>query len=122
MQTHFDLRGPEKLPLVSQALFLVHRADGFFLQSHLPSVYIFSVSLLWDFVVMCRLSRVARSGGSSLVAMRGLLTAVTSRGGAQALGFSGFCSYGAWASMPQDMWGLLEQGSNPGPLRWQADS
>ena len=98
MQTHFDLRGPEKLPLVSQALFLVHRADGFFFYSqHLPSIYIFSVSLFWVFAVMCRLPLVARSRGSSLIAVHGLLTVVTSRGGAQALGFSGFCGYGAWA-------------------------
>ena len=48
MQTHFDLRGPEKLPLVSQALFLVHRADGFFfLQSTLAKyIYFFCFAVL----------------------------------------------------------------------------
>ena len=66
---------------------------------------VFFFLLRWVFIAVC---------GLSLVANHGLLIAVTCcRAQAQWLRPSGLV---AWQQVPPD------QGSNPGPLHWQADS
>ena len=63
---------------------------------------------------MCRLSLVAGNGGHSLVAGHRLLTAVASPcGRAQALGCSGFGSWGARAQLPRGIWDLPGPGIEP---------
>ena len=53
------------------------------------------------------------AGGLSRVAVRGLLIAVASRCGAQALGCLGFCSRGARARLLRGTWGLPRPGIEP---------
>ena len=70
--------------------------------------------LCWVFTAAHRLSRVAGSGGHSLVAVHGLLTAVASPcGGAQALGCSGFGSWGTRAQLPRGIWDPPGPGIEP---------
>lgn len=95
MQTHFDFRGPEKLPLLAQALFLVHGADGFFfLQSHLPSVYIFFCLAALGLCCYMQASPVAHEKAWGVLPSCNLWASLCgdSRCGAQALGFAGFSS------------------------------
>lgn len=78
MQTHFDFSSPEKLPLLAQALFLVHGADGFFfLQSQLPSVYIFFCLAALGLCCYMQASPVAYEKAWGECAMCGPLSAVT---------------------------------------------
>ena len=61
-----------------------------------------------------QVSVVAGNGGHSLVAGHRLLTAVASPcGGAQALGCSGFGSWGARAQLPHGIWDLPGPGIEP---------
>ena len=72
--------------------------------------------LCWVFPAVCRLSLVAGNGGHSLVAGHRLLTAVASPcGRAQALGCSGFGSWGARAQLPHSIWDLPGPGIKPVP-------
>ena len=103
-------------------------------------IYLFTYLLIdfwfcWVFVVVCEVSLVVASGAYSLVVVCGLFLVVGSLCcGARALGCVGFSS----CSLQGLEWGLsscanglscpvacevfLNQGSNPCPLHWQADS
>ena len=83
--------------------------------------YLFYFWLCWVFVAVCGLSPVAESRGYALVAVCRLLTTVASLVSEHRLQSVGSVAVHG-LSYPSARGILLDQGSNPCPLHWQADS
>ena len=90
--------------------------------------------LSWVFVAAHRLPLVAASGGYSSLrcvrfSLRWLLLLCSTDSKCVAFSSCGLrapecrlSSCGAWAQLLRGMWDFLDQGSNPRPLHWQAES
>ena len=93
--------------------------------------FLFYFWLCWVFVAVRGLFSSCNERGLLFVVVRELLIAVASRCRAWALEHTGFSSCGTWAPETVVAHGLScsaacgvfpDQGSNPCPLHWQADS